>query len=423
MPDGSFLVLLEDPTSLALKAPALAKVVAKALAIPTADAAQRVRYGGGIVGRDLPEDAARRVASALAAEGHSAFALETARYEAPPRPRRLVAVLPGKDGIVARSRGVTREETLAWSRVRAVYAYALARELAPEEAEARKSRPKPDPKEKSEARQLLFELYFWEDQERTRRIELALDVVVDQPLALLRLSVEDADYRDFEGRTGNAYDNFVALVRAIIAKAPATTVIPPSTRAFATTLDWRTGLFDKPEERDSFTAWVIQAARHGKPFGLVPNDEPIEDLEDSDLEESGDTVESDDDPDAEEVSDDELDAYEEEPTEVEDDEDEEDEDDDEPAPPKGQEKKPVDPDVQLALDLADKTGRLKMEDVQEIIAAAEQIPELGASDDVAGGPAVPELEHFEDRAQTARWNVSELASGAEELEDEELKEE
>src|SRR5687767_4993813 len=98
MADGTFLVLLEDPTGLALRVGALARVVAKTTRVPAADAAQRVRYGGGIVARDLDEATAEKLRAALAADGHGAFVLKSSWFEAPPRARRTTALVPSADG-------------------------------------------------------------------------------------------------------------------------------------------------------------------------------------------------------------------------------------------------------------------------------------------------------------------------------------
>ncbi|MBI3726592.1 hypothetical protein HY251_21925, partial [bacterium] len=178
-----------------------------------------------------------------------------------------LALAPG--GIVGSYRGVARVEEIAWGRVRAFHVTILARERSADELEeARQPRPLYDVTTlPADACRLSTELDFWEDRERTRRLELALDLVADEPVIVCRIVAEEADYASLAEKAPSSLANFLALVRALRARAPASVVVPPSTRAFAESAAWKDLLVEKPEQREAFNLWVLHAARCGRAYG------------------------------------------------------------------------------------------------------------------------------------------------------------
>src|SRR5690348_8045899 len=143
---AGFHVLLNDPSVLASRTGEVARVLAKAIGQPVADVSQRVRYGGGIVARELDEEKAKEIAATLSEQKLDAFVVPSAAVEALPRARRLSGIAIDADGLRGLVRGGTKAaEKLPWSRVRSFHVNALARALSPAEVEeGRKPRPMAD---------------------------------------------------------------------------------------------------------------------------------------------------------------------------------------------------------------------------------------------------------------------------------------
>jgi hypothetical protein len=120
-----------------------------------------------------------------------------------------------------------------------------------------------------EARKFLFDVYEWEEQHRGRRLELVVDILVQSPLRLFRLSADTADYRHLENRSHNTFDNFFTTVRRLFAALPQRVGLAPTAVRFVQTLDFRLVLFDKPDERDSFVQWLTLATVSGQAFASV----------------------------------------------------------------------------------------------------------------------------------------------------------
>src|SRR3954451_10429706 len=96
---AGFHVLLNDPAVLASRTAEVARVVARAFGNPVADVSQRVRYGGGIVAREVDEAKAREIASRLGEASIAAFVLPSVVVEPLPRARRIAGVVIEKDGL------------------------------------------------------------------------------------------------------------------------------------------------------------------------------------------------------------------------------------------------------------------------------------------------------------------------------------
>jgi hypothetical protein len=381
-------VLLEDPTQLSLRTGEVARVIAKALGEPVADVAQRVRYGGGIVARDLDPETANAIAAQLGESNLAAFVVPGAAVEALPRPRRTSGLPIDEDGLRLLLRGVQkRPEKLAWGRIRAVHVNALARDLAASEIEeGRKPRPIADVESApDDVKRLSSEIDYWEDREKTKRIDLCLDLLAEEPVLVARLTAEDADYSELPGKRLGSLENFVIFVRALLAKLPRPVVVPPTTRAFADRCDWQAVLLDKPEQRDAFNLWLLAAVRNGHPFGIDPEEEELSDEE----------VIDDDEEDEEEGEEDEAEEAAEEEADV--------------ARSAAENVKAAGGDLALAEELAlfDKTRKFSKKD---ILAAAEEAARKKALAEPP--PASPD--------KTGRWDVSQLMDETKDLEDKDL---
>ncbi|MCA8920379.1 MAG: hypothetical protein KDD82_01145 [Planctomycetes bacterium] len=86
----------------------------------------------------------------------------------------------------------------------------------------------------------------------------------------------------------HSLENYVHLVRKVVASVPPEVLVPPSTRAFAQGLMPFQGLvFAKPEELEAFNAWLLLASQNGISFNA-------EDLGDEFLEDADEAIPVDD---------------------------------------------------------------------------------------------------------------------------------
>lgn len=379
-------VLLEDPTQLSLRTGEVARVIAKTLGEPVADVAQRVRYGGGIVVRDLDPERANAIAAKLGESNLAAFVIPSPAVEALPRVRRYSGLPIDGDGLRLLVRGVPKKpEKLVWNRIRALHVNALARDLAgPELEEGRPPRPIADVESApDEVKRLSTEIDYWEDREKTKRIDLCLDLLAEGPVLVGRVTAEDADYSELPGKRLGALENFVIFVRALLARLPRSVVVPPTTRAFAERCDWQAVLFDKPEQREAFNLWLLAAVRNGRPFGI----DPSEDVSDEEVIEDDDDEDDEEEDEAGEVAAEEADA----------------------ALSAAENVRAAGGDLALAEELAlfDKTRKFSKKD---ILAAAEEAARKKKAQEPP--PAPPD--------KTGRWDVSQLIEETKELEDKDL---
>lgn len=421
------LVLLHDPSVLATRTGEIARLVARAVKQPIPDVAQRVRYGGGILARDVAPEVAAKVVGDLAVLEVEAFVVsEESNCLVLPRTRRVAGLAFGPEGLVGSIRGSTKREEIPWSRLRAVHVDAFARELSPEEVEeGRPTRALPDVKRvPEEILRFTSEVALYEDRERTRRIELCLDLIAEDPLLVARISADEADYSGLEAKGDNALANFMTLIRQLLAALPKKVVVPPATRRFAESLDWRGILVEKPEQRDAFNLWFAHAVHHGRPYGVdaaaLAALEDASEVHDDELEDADEALvveEHEDSSDAEDLADDE--------THDEDDEgDGEDEGEDDA---KAKAVAGADADVKHALGHFDKTRKLRKADVAELVAAAQAMDDKAietADGEVAGADVANELAFFEDKkGETGRFDLNELVKDSQALEDAEVADE
>jgi hypothetical protein len=396
---------MEDPSLLHARTGDVARTLARSLKLPVPDVAQRVRYGGGILARDLSAEDAARAVTDLAEKGVTAFVVPGADAPALPRTRRLAGFALGAAGLTGSLRGSTRREDLPWTRIRAIHVNALARELTPEEAdEGRPTRPLPDVERvPEEILTLTAEIDLWEDRER-RRVELCIDVIADEPLVVARITGEDADYASLPGKADSALMNFIVLARSLVAAAPSSVVVPPSTRRFTESLDWKSVVFDKPEQRDSWNLWLVLAVRHGRPFGAAVGEPRARREEKETARVVGDDEDSSD---AEDLPDEATD----------------DEFEDAASNLDASAKVTGDSEVVQALGHFDKTRKLRKSDVAELVAAAQEMADESVeTDETAPQTVEAELQFFEEK-RTGRWDAGEILRDSETLDDADVADE
>lgn len=417
-----FSVLLDDPSSLATSLMKIARVVAQTLKEHPTDVAQKVRYGGGIVVRDVPAVYAKDIARNLASLGLGSFLVETQAFLAPPRPRRVGQFEFGPDGVVI-AQLLRPPEGLAWTDVLAVHAHASIESTSGEDDDAPARRGGDMTLLSEAARTLLGALREFEDRERARVI-LGLDVIVKGPVLYRMTSIEAGIYGSLSKRSTIALENYLSLVRELTAACPASVLVPETTRRFVREHDFTRVLYSKREELESVNAWLLQAMEQG----LAASEHEPEDLPDEGLEDAEDAIPvapsgsgEDEDDDADEIDDAELedvqaqddpldhssyDDDDDDDVDVDDDDDEL--DDEDLADDTGS----TDPDVAETAKLFDKTGRFKAADVQAILADVKQLSttevEGASSTDPDADPEVREALGFIDPQPSGKWEVKKV---------------
>lgn len=413
-------VLLDDPSSLATSLMKVARVVAQAVQEHPTDVAQKVRYGGGIVVRDVPTAAAKDIARNLAALGLGSFLVEQQAFQVPPRPRRVGQFEFGPDGVVI-AQLLRPPEGLAWTDVLALHAHASIESTSGEDDEVPARRGGDMTLLSEAARGLLGALRTFEDRERAR-VVLGLDVIVRGPVLYRMTSIEAGIYGSLSRLSTIAIENYLSLVREVTAAAPASVLVPASTRRFTLDHDFTRVLYSKREELESVNAWLLQAVAQG----LAASEHEPEDLSDEGLEDAEDAIPvapggAGDDDSADEIEDDELEADELEDEQPRDaplehssydddaaDDSADDLDDADLADDLGS----SDPELAETVKLFDKTGRFKAADVQRILADVTQLEttevEAAASSDPDADPEVREALGFFETQPSGKWEVKKV---------------
>jgi hypothetical protein len=409
-----FSVLLDDPSSLATSLMKIARVVAQTLKEHPTDVAQKVRYGGGIVVRDVPAVYAKEIARGLAALGLGSFLVQQEAFQAPPRPRRVGQLEFGPDGIVI-AQLLRQPEGLAWTDVLAIHAHASIESTSGEDDEAPARRGGDMTLLSEAARKLLGALREFEDRERARVI-LGLDLIVKGPVLYRMTSIEAGIYGSLSNLSTIAIENYLSLVRELTGAAASNVLVPASTRRFVLDHDFTRVLYSKREELEAVNAWLLQAVVQG----LEASEHEPEDLSDEGLEDAEDAIPvapsgTGDDDDADEIDDAELED--EQPRDApldhssyDDDDDLADDelDDEDLADDTGS----TDPDVAEAAKLFDKTGRFKAADVQAILADVKQLSttevDVPSSNDPDADPEVREALGFFETQPSGKWEVKKV---------------
>ena len=507
-------VLLDDPTNLATSLQKAARVVAEAMGEHPADVGQRIRYGGGLVARDVSEAVGRQIARGLAAHGLGSFIVPRSALRPPPRPRRAGALLFDAQGVglgmPLRPEKVTRHP---WSLVRAIHAHALVEEAGSEEREALPRRGGNLRDLSPDARKLINDIRELEEKDRTT-VRLGVDLLVGDDLyrignaepgayaglelpalpeeALLRASwtqvAEAGDaargkWVEWEGvvsavldrqaglvevaeriggatqptrlrlsdprevalrrlqpnvpiayrgridgwdgqalllgdaalrRPGHSLENYLLLVRSLLAQAPPSVMIPPTSRRFAERAQITDVTFAKREELDAFTQWLVLALAQGIRFGEPEElgDEGLVDADEAELV-AGPGGEE-----AEDLEDEELEGEPEAPASA------------APPPPAPEAAAPAaearthvrapGEEHSDVMQHFARTGRLNAKEILAAAAELETLEEEGGAD-VSADPEVAEAMSFFDQ-KSGQWRLKDVLSGAEELErlDEEL---
>ncbi len=384
-------VLLDDPSQLHDKLLVIARVVANVLEEHPTDVAQRVRYGGGIVARDVAEPYAREITRGLAALGLGSFLVEHATLLAAPRPRRIGGLEVGPEGLVITQR-LKQPETVPWSKILALHAHALL-EAKEEDDDATHSRRGGDLTRIGEAaRRVLNDVRELEEKQRAR-ITLGLDLLLDGPVCYRLTSDEPGIYASLPERSTIGLENYLALVALLAKTAPPKVKVSKLTRRFVEAHDVGLVLFSKREELDAFTTWTLHALAAGIEQGAEP-----EELSDEGLE-------------------DETGAPAKQEAEEEDEEDEEDEDDPLDNSADGLEDEDladvaVDAEVSAQAALFEKTGRFQLADVKAIVAEQQDLSGAVDSADPDVDPEVKAVAGMFD-ASSGRWDVRKVMEGGE----------
>ena len=87
-PSRQFCVLLDDPSLLPIYLSKVSGVVADMLGLHPSDATMRVRYGGGVIARNVLAPYARAISKQLAREGLGTFLVPQTEFRPAPRPVR-----------------------------------------------------------------------------------------------------------------------------------------------------------------------------------------------------------------------------------------------------------------------------------------------------------------------------------------------
>lgn len=393
-------VLLDDPSQLHDKLLVIARVVANVLEEHPTDVAQRVRYGGGIVARDVAEPYAREITRGLAVLGLGSFLVEHATLMAAPRPRRIGGLEVGPEGVKITQR-LKATESFAWSQVLALHAHAL---MEPKGEDDEASRRGGDLTRLGDAaKRVLNDVRELEEKQRSK-ITLGLDLLLEGPVCYRLTSDEPGIYASLPERSTIALENYLALVALLARSAPAKVKVAKLTRRFVEAHDVGLILFSKREELDAFTTWTLHALAEGIEQGAEPEDLADEGLED----ETGAPA-----PAAKQEADDEEEAGDEE----EDEEDEDEGDDPLDHSADGLEEEDladvaVDAEVSAQAALFDKTGRFQLSDVKAIVAEQQDLSGAVDSADPDVDPEVKAVAGMFD-ASSGRWDVRKVMEGGE----------
>lgn len=407
-----YAVLLDDPEILITELQAVAKIVAEALGERTLDTALRMRYGHGILVRDVPGLHAKMISRLLAKRGHGSFAVELGPggLRTTPRAKRTGTLTITDSGLELAVR-FKPPKTFEWSQIQAIHAHALSVVSNSDEGEPL-ARSRGNPQTPGGAK-LIKEIRLYEERERVR-IHIGMDILLDGP-ALFRVKFDTPGiYSTLEGRADNAWDNFLLLLESLLERAEGV-LIPPTTRRLLVRHEFNDVLYTKPEELENFNAWLLHARERGITYG-----EP-EDLDDEVLSDEDEAVAlaGDDDDDADDIDDAELEdsldpdadapaVADDEPAdevpELDDAEDLSDEDlSDEDL---------GDEDVSDVLEHFDKTKRVDITQLQAMLEDAKDLDDLDESTDPDGEDVQDALQHFE--TSSGAWDVQQLRDDAQE---------
>ncbi len=262
-------VLLCDAATAARRAVEIADLLSLTTGQPAQDLALRVRYGSGIVARELFRDDAEKVAAALELDGMAAFLVAEDGFVLEPRRRKITGGVIGEDAFFAQIGHAAAPTEIPWRAVRIVNAYALAHQL-PEKrkkehvvftAEGEELDDSVKDLQKlriysNEAMRIIESVARYEERFPDRDVKFYID-----------LSTLDASYQvrrreyNFEGLgdlcMNHSMDNFMVLLRQIL-KRVRCAFVPERSVTFAETADLAAILVEKEEEQRSYARWVQQ---------------------------------------------------------------------------------------------------------------------------------------------------------------------
>lgn len=385
-------VLLDDPGVLSTRLPHIARIVAEVMDQPIADATAGVRYGAGIVARNVLSPYAKAISRGLARLELGSFAVTEQEFIHAPKARRLGTIQLLDDALELGVR-LKPAKRIEFDDIIAVHACALAQPAGSDERDAGLPRRGGDARDLSPgAVKMIEEIRQFEERNRVR-IRLSLDILLRGPTMFRMSHSEQGVYNNLKGRKSHSIQNYLTLLDALAAALPESVFVPPSTRQFLVRHEFTDILFSKPEELESFNSWLLLACERG-----IVN-EP-EDLVEDDLQDADEAIVVDDeaiDPDVDEVDDIDDDEMEDNDSRDElhdlDDEDQDDEDDDDTTEADRAE--------------AETQELIREAQLEAEVQAVERSLEL--DEDV--------LEHFGETAQFSKDSIRAMIEDAEDLDD------
>lgn len=279
-------VLLDEPQALATQLNAVARLLAAVTGQTVPDALQRVRYGRGIVARNLEAKPARELTRALASIGLGAFVVPVADFTPAPRARRVsgVAIDAAGLGLTLRGREGLPPRRLDWEDVWAIHPAAVVLESGSEERDALARKGEALASLEPRAKTLLTELRRHRERERAP-VRLSIEVVCNGP-RLFRLSSDSTGiYANLTQRGDHSLENFLRLLEELLTQAPKAVLVPPGAMRLVDRGEPDQVLFAKREALESFNAWLIQARLHDVSFG-----EDIDELDDEEMSDADEAI-------------------------------------------------------------------------------------------------------------------------------------
>lgn len=288
-----------------LEVPALAPLVAEALAVNVLDARRLARYARGVLAEDIPRTQASALQTALTARGVETLVVPASDYPSLPRPRRVVTVDLTDAGLAYKTDFRKPFEVIAWPALTYFSAGIVATPHYRDLLSSKQFKMLPalhkieDPEARQELREKLATLSIKKRAEsrvpdpqfrhRTPQDELEslyrdqtfgyLDLVTLQPFEHLRITRHEFRFDYLKARTAsNSLENFKLLTRDLVERA-ADSLITNVTTALVEDVPVQELVFDHLGEFERYTTWFLyMAMNQAPPLGRAPVSVPERDF-------------------------------------------------------------------------------------------------------------------------------------------------
>jgi hypothetical protein len=267
----------------------IGRLLACHLPVHATDATARVRYGGGLIAKDLPDDIAAELALRLGEIGVRTRKIASSRWAAAPRGSRVAALELGEDALTASLRGRVSLLTVPRRDVLGLRVHGVAAERPPgEDARngGRRKRAQAEPGtstlvEEAVASGAEGSLLSPRGSEVLRRLrengiasmEMHITLYCAEPgpaagevergwlWSPLRIAKGDFDYSSLgEQKQAHSLDNFLILLEELLAWLPDAWNRETAER-FLSSLDPLDILHFKEEEAENFDRWMLEWVR------------------------------------------------------------------------------------------------------------------------------------------------------------------